>query len=708
MIRILAFSDYRIHSLDTLLELANSFRPLDYIVYSGDDLERFFEFTQEEILRFFERNINRDFLQSEKEKLFYFTRANLLFKRQTGALFTQLDNMYIFRIKPSANLSLKSVIEIIFKEIKKQSRSSYHAQAFLDKISSYTYSTDLKSTVKFVKKKCLWNVVRINNSVWGFIYIPRLKLGENFFRKLASISKYGIGFVYGNDDALEYVDHLKADRVFFLDEKPTVIEDLAFIGLSDALSTLDTRARDDPEGSDEHLFARYQEKERIAYTNLIKTAERFSGNKIILVSHSPPYGVLDFSERFGQANIGMMAIRHFIMEKDNVILNLCGHSHLNGGKIAYLKRTLIVNTSSHDDKFSKGNVALITIQGEHIDVKWYHVPSFVEELFYNYNKHPEYYTTVLEKILGKRGFLQILNRYAKHGITFLDSLPLLANLKARIKGATWCAIVLLWEMGIRKVEDFLILENKIEEIIDRIKKECRLGGSFEANLRSGIYRLISIQKNKVFFVSKDIDALKYNKRVIVDLEYIQWPKGAYKVFLYGFLRDNVVKQFLFNEEGNVADFILDSLEKGYKFYFYGGADRRYILNLMRSKTNLSASYIKSHFINVHYLVAKSIGIPVDSYSLPDVVRCLTDENVCDNLPISRSSVQTILSKQIDGFIKLIMMNKALRDLERELYPTEIKEIKDLKEANKVDLVLLDYLIKIILHISEIQISQKDS
>jgi len=536
--------------------------------------------------------------------------------------------------------------------------------------------------------------------------VPKLKLGENFFKQLSEFSKYGLGFVYGNDDVPGYIDYLKTDRVFFLDDEPVIIDDVAIIGLSDALDPSETRARDYPEEATMFRFESYRRKEERAYEHLTRVAERFSDNRIILVSHSPPYGVLDFSMRFGQTNVGMMGIRNFVTERENVIVNICGHSHLNGGKVAHLKKTLVINVASHDDNFSRGNVALITIDHENINVKWYYVPSVVEEMLVKYNEHPDYYAERLKRIFGSRGFPLILDHYINYGEKFLNSLPMLAKLYYSIRGATWCAVILLWDLGVRRLKDILLFQDKLEEVFEKLKRECRLSGIFEANLRSGIYRLISMQRNMIFIASEEIDMLTHPKRIIFDLEYIQRPEGAYKVILYGFLKDENVRQYLFNEEDAVIEFVLRSLEEGYYFYHYGGADRRYLLDLLASKTDLSTRDLKNRFINVHYIISKSIGLPIDSYSLLEVVKCLIDKIPKEDRPVCKNDVHSILKKHVDGFFKLIMMNTILHKLGKGWKVNEITEIEQLKEANEVDLILLDYLIEVLLYFSNKQKGQK--
>jgi hypothetical protein len=67
----------------------------------------------------------------------------------------------------------------------------------------------------------------------------------------------------------------------------------------------------------------------------------FAGlENLILVTHSPPYGILDST--FASERIGSRAIREFI-EREKPILNLCGHVHEHAGKEETLGETRVIN-----------------------------------------------------------------------------------------------------------------------------------------------------------------------------------------------------------------------------------------------------------------------------------------------------------------------------------------------------------------------------
>lgn len=68
----------------------------------------------------------------------------------------------------------------------------------------------------------------------------------------------------------------------------------------------------------------------------------------ILVSHSPPKGVLDVSSR--GLSLGSTAISAVIQHRQPIAV-VCGHIHESGGKRAMLGSTVVVNAGPHFSEF---------------------------------------------------------------------------------------------------------------------------------------------------------------------------------------------------------------------------------------------------------------------------------------------------------------------------------------------------------------------
>ena len=86
---------------------------------------------------------------------------------------------------------------------------------------------------------------------------------------------------------------------------------------------------------------------------ILKKAFANASKPVILVSHIPPYRILDLATRHKVEHIGSKAVRK-IIEQYKPILCVCGHVHKDGGKRAFLKDTEVINIAAlEDDEFSK-------------------------------------------------------------------------------------------------------------------------------------------------------------------------------------------------------------------------------------------------------------------------------------------------------------------------------------------------------------------
>jgi len=192
------------------------------------------------------------------------------------------------------------------------------------------------------------------------------KIIKNHFEILASKTKHGLGAVIGNDCLKKDYKLIKGKNVFDLHRKQILINNFKIIGFEGA------EINNENEGIGPTLY-----KERYVYNRLKHFIRKYNKDKLILVSHSPPYGILDLSFRFGKQHIGSKAIRRLIEENDNIILNICGHSHINGGKYKRLNKCLVFNVSNHDgirnNNFPIGRFCLIKVNNLDIDYKWYYV-----------------------------------------------------------------------------------------------------------------------------------------------------------------------------------------------------------------------------------------------------------------------------------------------------------------------------------------------
>jgi len=179
---------------------------------------------------------------------------------------------------------------------------------------------------------------------------------KNYFEEIASLSRHGLCAVAGNDD-LPFVRYaIRGKNVYNLHEKPLVVGRYAFIGLEGATK---------PPG----LLLYSEEQVRTHLSRMLRKVP--CDKKIIVVSHTPPRGLLDIGIRFGISRIGSTALRKFIdRQNKRVKLVICGHAHSQGGRAEVYKNTWIINCASHDYEDEPGKLAIIDISNKNTNIFW--------------------------------------------------------------------------------------------------------------------------------------------------------------------------------------------------------------------------------------------------------------------------------------------------------------------------------------------------
>ena len=127
-------------------------------------------------------------------------------------------------------------------------------------------------------------------------YENETKSDVNKFEKIANYSKYGLCAVAGNDDPPYYKNAINGKNVHNIHDNPIVIDNFALIGIEGAVSEIGTLL--------------HTEKE--VKTHLKNMVNRVGNKQLIIVSHSPPFKILDFAMRFGKSHIGSTSLRNFI------------------------------------------------------------------------------------------------------------------------------------------------------------------------------------------------------------------------------------------------------------------------------------------------------------------------------------------------------------------------------------------------------------
>jgi Icc-related predicted phosphoesterase len=186
--------------------------------------------------------------------------------------------------------------------------------------------------------------------------------GLNLFSELSTYTRSGqVLAVIGNDDSYVQKRVLKGDGIHDLYDRSFVYHNFAFIGL-ESVTRGPALFRHTETDFDEHLRCQIKETRR---------------RRVVVLSHTPPYGILDRGIRFAELDedethhIGSTSLRHFI-ETESVDLVVCGHCHSNGRMVERLRKTAVANVSSHDAHGSRGNIAIIELTKDGaVDIEWH-------------------------------------------------------------------------------------------------------------------------------------------------------------------------------------------------------------------------------------------------------------------------------------------------------------------------------------------------
>ena len=174
--------------------------------------------------------------------------------------------------------------------------------------------------------------------------------GVNHFSELAQYTRqHKVLAVAGNDDFPEIKIVLNSRNVQDLYGAPLIHGQFAFLGVEASTSG--------------PALLKHSEEE--VRRHLLKQWQTIKDKTVIILSHTPPYGILDLGIRFaepeeGAHHIGSTALRDFVLER-GVKLVVCGHCHSQGRLTSNLGETKVVNVSSHDSPGAFGNFALIDV-----------------------------------------------------------------------------------------------------------------------------------------------------------------------------------------------------------------------------------------------------------------------------------------------------------------------------------------------------------
>lgn len=302
VMKIFAFSDWRVHSLDRLAELIDYHKP-DVVLYAGDDLDRFIPEVNSIVLKTPHHSVPLSLPEFEPSSL---AEKAVLSKKAR-------------RLLPKLELQFNNILNML--EI------PFHLVNGND--------------------DCL---ITIN--------------GSYYTRLCGGYYSYGINEYQMAEDSRGKVTLSESD--WFLRAFHTESEDIVLIEdeILDEMLPTDSGiyAQISPSFG---KFTLSRGRERVSVigvecryglqNKIIKPPEEYAD---IYLSHLPPIGCLDLSSRFGTEHIGSKRLLAAI-KKYKPKLVICGHSHMWGGNTTKIGGTIVINVSSHDNIGSAGNYALV-------------------------------------------------------------------------------------------------------------------------------------------------------------------------------------------------------------------------------------------------------------------------------------------------------------------------------------------------------------
>jgi Icc-related predicted phosphoesterase len=237
-----------------------------------------------------------------------------------------------------------------------------HRGASLDLLAFSDYRVqDIERLVKFIKKQKR----RPHLILYAGDDVDRFRPpNRNLFEEMAGCSQYGLCAVAGNDDHPAVRDYIIGERVYPVHSQALVLGAFAVVGVEGAPLF--------PAGFGSNMnLGPLLYPEPVLRRHLRKCAV-FANKKLIIVSHAPPFGVLDLAARFGVRHIGSRPLRDFLESSKNIILCVGGHVHRCGGQQERFGTCTVVNVASHDRPGDPGRVAHIELRrGKVAAVNWH-------------------------------------------------------------------------------------------------------------------------------------------------------------------------------------------------------------------------------------------------------------------------------------------------------------------------------------------------
>lgn len=191
----------------------------------------------------------------------------------------------------------------------------------------------------------------------------------NYLEILAEEARIGLLAVAGNDDSPAKNRYLVGENVYDVHEQPVVLWEFAIVGQEGVEDRSDRMT----------LVMNTYDRDQIE-SRLRRLLEEVGNRNVVILSHSPPDGILDRAVRYGDIeqevgvrketdytsrSIGSKALSSVLKEFESIRIVVCGHVHKMGGKARTVgSGRYVVNVASHDAPTSDIKIGRVEISEE--------------------------------------------------------------------------------------------------------------------------------------------------------------------------------------------------------------------------------------------------------------------------------------------------------------------------------------------------------
>ncbi len=361
--RILAVSDLRVQPFETLCQIVERHQP-DLLLYAGDDVERFGTIPREVVLAAAGRCLE---FAGGRTGSIRFPDAPKGQAQITPWPPVPKDSP---QVPPGSGRRIQlglhqwRILAIPEDFNGRQAQTQQEIEALLFKrrvrqirrrLVEWDYTPEeIEEKLQRMKPPEL-HPLRVRGKPW-FLHIAQQRrtkcVGD--WSEIAATLPYGLVGVLGNDCHPLHRAILERPGCRDLESAPLFLDDWAFLGLGGA-------PVDEAQGIGLYLYDRRQ-----AHGHLHRQLQQAGDRRCVLVSHTPPRGVLDLALRFGIEEVGSSVVRARL-DDPRMRIVICGHVHSQGGRAQRVGDCLVINIASHDHEDAPLRYALLDIEGDTIE-----------------------------------------------------------------------------------------------------------------------------------------------------------------------------------------------------------------------------------------------------------------------------------------------------------------------------------------------------